>query len=238
MFSGTPCQVNALNNYLGKNYNNLYMVDLVCAGVSSPKVFYEYIHKMENQNGEIKELNFRNKRYGYHSSTMYLLFNKGKSIYRSKLTDYMSNIFNSYIALRPSCTKCKAKGMQRHSDITVFDCWHYSDITNRTDNDLGWTNFIINTNKGKELFDKYKNCFEYYEADIDEIISLDGNMYYDSHLPNANIERFFDDFNNFGLDIAVKKNNNINLGSYFKEMTKPILYKLGLLDIVKKMFMR
>ena len=39
LFSGTSCQVAGLKRYLGKEYNNLFCVDIVCHGVPSKKVW-------------------------------------------------------------------------------------------------------------------------------------------------------------------------------------------------------
>ena len=46
LFSGTPCQTAGLSNYLGKDYENLLMVDVLCHGVPSPKpVSYTHLNK-------------------------------------------------------------------------------------------------------------------------------------------------------------------------------------------------
>lgn len=37
LFSGTSCQVAGLEKYLGKEYDNLFCVDIVCHGVPSKK---------------------------------------------------------------------------------------------------------------------------------------------------------------------------------------------------------
>lgn len=38
LFSGTSCQVAGLKKYLGKEYDNLFCVDIVCHGVPSKKI--------------------------------------------------------------------------------------------------------------------------------------------------------------------------------------------------------
>lgn len=43
LFSGTPCQVSGLKNYLRKEYDGLVLVDLVCHGTPSPSVWEKYI---------------------------------------------------------------------------------------------------------------------------------------------------------------------------------------------------
>ena len=42
LYVGTPCQIAGLKNYLGKDYEELLLVDLVCHGVPSQKLFDKY----------------------------------------------------------------------------------------------------------------------------------------------------------------------------------------------------
>ena len=48
LFSGTPCQIAGLRNFLHKDYENLCTVDLICHGVPSPRVFEDYKRYIEN----------------------------------------------------------------------------------------------------------------------------------------------------------------------------------------------
>lgn len=43
LFSGTPCQIAGLHRFLGKDYENLLSVDIICHGVPSPGVFRWYL---------------------------------------------------------------------------------------------------------------------------------------------------------------------------------------------------
>ena len=56
LFTGTSCQVAGLKAFLGKEYNNLLCIDIVCHGVPSPKLFEEYV----KWNGTVKSIDFRN----------------------------------------------------------------------------------------------------------------------------------------------------------------------------------
>ena len=65
-FSGTPCQVYGLKLYLGKEYSNLILQDLICHGNPSPLVLKKYLEYIEKENGEkIDKINFRDKRSGF-----------------------------------------------------------------------------------------------------------------------------------------------------------------------------
>lgn len=43
LYSGTPCQIAGLKQYLRKDYANLLAVDFICHGVPSPGVFRTYL---------------------------------------------------------------------------------------------------------------------------------------------------------------------------------------------------
>lgn len=63
LFSGTSCQVAGLKKYLGKEYDDLFCVDIVCHGVPSKKVWNAYLRWQEQKNhSKVAGVNFRNKR--------------------------------------------------------------------------------------------------------------------------------------------------------------------------------
>lgn len=43
LFTGVPCQIAGLRNYLGVDYRNLYCVDIICHGVPSRKLYKTYL---------------------------------------------------------------------------------------------------------------------------------------------------------------------------------------------------
>ncbi len=45
LYSGTPCQIAALRNFLNKEYDNLLTVDIICHGAPSPGVFRTYLEE-------------------------------------------------------------------------------------------------------------------------------------------------------------------------------------------------
>ena len=67
-FTGTPCQISGLLNFLGKEYENLITIDMICKGVPSPKLWKKYVDFQEKKyKSKIKKVSFRKKTYGYHS---------------------------------------------------------------------------------------------------------------------------------------------------------------------------
>ena len=234
-FSGTPCQVAGLKYYLGKNYKNLICVDLCCKGVSSPKVFREYLKiiKKNKAKAHITGINFRRKTFGYHSSTMAVDFEDGKSYTRGGITDLMMRCFRANICLRPSCAKCIIKGRNRLSDLTIFDCWHYEELTGKKDNDKGHTSILVHSQAGQQLIENCRDVMEIDSVDPDSMILLNGDMFEDCIIPSVNREHFFEVFHEKGLQQAVRATIPITVKDRMKDFSKKYLYKLGLLDTVK-----
>ena len=68
LFSGTSCQVAGLKKYLGKEYDNLFCVDIVCHGVPSKKIWEAYLRWQEQKmHSKVASVDFRNKKdFGWH----------------------------------------------------------------------------------------------------------------------------------------------------------------------------
>lgn len=65
LFTGTPCQCQALRSFLGKDYTNLLTCDIICHSNPSPKVFKLYKEYLERKYSKrIKNIYFRTKKIG------------------------------------------------------------------------------------------------------------------------------------------------------------------------------
>lgn len=155
LFSGTPCQISGLWSYLGKEYKNLICLDIICHGVPSPKVFKLYRTELEKKYGSTTQrISFRCKYYGWKIYSVLLSFNN-KTEYRKDLNNdvYMKGFLQN-LYLRPSCYNCKSKTLHRLSDITIADFWGIQDIRPELDDDKGTSLVLINSNKGKKIFNE------------------------------------------------------------------------------------
>lgn len=176
LFSGTPCQTSGLSSYVGeKLLNNLFLVDIVCHGVPSPYIWRDYIDYLENKQGaKICWVNFRDKqKYGWaahHETFKFLGCEETKSF---AFSFYQDTIF------RQSCGKCHFTNTRRPSDITIADFWGW-EKTNPTINadDKGVSLVLINTEKGRELFEKIKDQMITIPAKLDNC--LQPNLQYPS----------------------------------------------------------
>lgn len=66
LYSGTPCLIAALKAYLGKDYDGLITVDLICHGVPANELWQKYIEYRKSKDGatELTEAYFRDKTGG------------------------------------------------------------------------------------------------------------------------------------------------------------------------------
>ncbi|WP_029200390.1 Coenzyme F420 hydrogenase/dehydrogenase, beta subunit C-terminal domain [Oribacterium sp. NK2B42] len=233
-FCGTPCQVAGLNNFLGKEYRNLLLVDLVCHGVPSPKLWRAYVDYIEQKHGKLRFANFRSKRLGYHVSVMEERFESGKTQIGSARTNLMSKCFFQNAADRPICYECPFKTVSRCSDITIFDGWHASEyIPGLKDDDKGYTVILVQSERGKKALSEYRDLFNLYEINVERAISLDGRMAINSVKRPQIREEFYSLLQEYGIEKTVEKIFPITKKDYVVEDIKVIMKKLGILSMVK-----
>ena len=236
LYSGTPCQISGLLSYLGKKPNNLICIDFVCRGVPSPGLWANYVTYMEDKfNSKIIGVRFKHKTYGYHTTTMKVDFANGKNYYGSGRVDPYMKAFVSELSSRPSCANCSFKGIERVSDISLFDCYEYSKVTGKYDDDKGYSSLFIHTEKGKKVFDEIKDKIWFEEEDINKLVLCNGIMVCNSAKPHKKRAEFYEKAAMYPIDQAMDMVLPITAKDRMIEKTKSILYKTGLIRIARKM---
>lgn len=234
-FIGTPCQVAGLKKYLISDQENLITVDLVCHGVSSPKLFDRYIKYMsERMKGKVIDARFRNKTYGYHSGTMKLRTSDGKAYYASGRVDHMLKAYFSGLCSRESCYECPFKGVERCSDFTIFDSFSVSKNAKVADDDKGYTNVFVRTEKAKKIYEEMSGYIKSYTADVDTMIKTDGVMIKNNPEKNPNRDKMFDELGDDNFEKVMQKYAHVSFTDKMLESTKRTLYRTGLLGLIKK----
>ncbi len=159
LFSGTPCQVAGFNGYLGKKYDNLLTIDIVCHGVPSNKMFQEYLKTLENKyDGKITNFVFRDKSIGWGINGSTVINGKKKKIWQSA-SSYLYYFTKGWI-YRENCYKCKYACSNRPSDLTIGDCWgiekQHPELIGRKgwDAGKGVSLIIVNTNLGADVLNE------------------------------------------------------------------------------------
>ncbi len=156
LFSGCPCQVAGLKNYLSKDYENLITVDLICHGVPSPLVLKKYFEE-EYPNEKVLDMKFRSKKNGWNhdwNTTIKTIKNEYSHI---GIEDLYYNVFGSDISNRISCYHCHFTTTKRAGDFTMCDAWGYEKKFN---DNKGSSIIFLNNSKAKSIFKIIKNEFK------------------------------------------------------------------------------
>lgn len=160
LFTGTPCQVDALYHFLGNEYKNLITCDLLCAGVPPQSLFDRYISYLEEKTkSEVVGINFRSKRYGYGFGNLTAIeFSNKKPAYVSCGPEAGFSRCMELGVKRPSCFTCKYASLDRVGDISLGD-FHNVDCAG-TDFEKGASLVLINSVKGQEIFQAAEKNFK------------------------------------------------------------------------------
>ena len=204
LFTGTPCQIEGLYKFLRKDYDKLYTQDFICHGVPSPKVWRKYLKETNNKySTQPKEISFRSKDNSWQDFELKIQYKN--NVYRNTQgKDTYLRAFLTDICLRDSCYKCNFKKKNRVSDITLADFWGIDNIDKSMNDDKGTSLVVVNSDKGKELFEKLKDNMEYKEVNLDDAIKYNMNMVTSVKM-NKNREKFFNELDKKDLDSLVKK---------------------------------
>ena len=181
LFSGTPCQIAGLKNYLKKEYDNLYTIDLICHGVPSQKMFLDYVATLSSE--KIENFVFRDKTRGWKD--FFLAWKEKNKIKR--LHNKMSSYYRLFLTgeiYRENCYSCQFACMTRVSDITLGDFWGFEKVHPEKLNEEKWRDqnwrgiscVLANTNKGMQLFDGVKPEFYAFESSPDKIAVSNGQL--------------------------------------------------------------
>lgn len=235
-FSGTPCQIAGLKAFLGKEYDHLITVDVVCHGVPSPLLFQKYIEWCGGAES-LADVRFRDKHYGYFSSTMGLYWKNGKVKRRELHSDPMLHFFFSNICSRPSCYVCRFKTVDRVSDFTMFDCWHAARFSDQFGN-RGATAVIARNQRAEQLMKQLlEKRIQGLEVDLATVVALDGVMITNSVPVSKHRTEFFEVLNSDTFENLLKKYGEHGAAHKIKKLIKSFLFRSGLFDyyISKKM---
>ncbi len=191
-FSGTPCQLEGLQNYLRKPYDNLVTVDVMCHSITSPKVFRMYVEMQKEKYGDdIENIMFRDKQpYGYKYSSM-SVYRGGKQVYKEGVeTDVYLRSFFCDVNVRPSCYDCKFKKQHHLTDFTIWDCFDVRKFSKEMDNDKGVTRILANTDKALTILEDIKTIARIIEIPVGEAVSGVKEMLYSVNM-NPRRDAFF-----------------------------------------------
>lgn len=180
IYTGTPCQIAGLRNYLRKDYSNLLLVDLVCHGVPNQKTFQDYIHSLTTDKRTVTQFKFRDKTYGWGHVGSITINDKTRPVHSEESPFFC--LFLKGELLRPSCYKCQFSNMKRTGDITVGDYWgielQHPELLKANSGPIrseeGCSCVLVNTEKGQKWLAKYGNTCSLYKSIPERVQKYNG----------------------------------------------------------------
>lgn len=223
LFSGTPCQIEGLYCFLGKDYENLITVGVSCHGAPSPAVWEKYTaEKKQDYKGKITAIRFRDKKTGWKNYSLTLAFENGEEYSTPFGSDLYMLCFLINYSLRDACYICPHKGAHRNSDITLADFWGIEKELPEMDDDTGTSLVLLQTPKGEKLFHEIRNGLECKDVDTELAVGLNAGLSKQPHFPEKR-EQFFRNLYSMKLETAYK---NAETQPVFNRIKRRIMRKL------------
>ena len=205
LFSGTACQMEGLKKFLGKHYESLLLVDVVCHGVPSPKVWEQYKEYQERiYDAKISGLSFRDKSKGWKDYRVMLNFENGQTYVSRSWDDIYMKSFIKNLISRPSCYDCKFRQWHRESDITLGDFWGAEQVLPQWNDDKGISLVLIHSEKGQRMLQSISEKLRIKEVEKEAAVEKNRSVIAPIVVPKER-EKFFAVLNEKGYDAAVQK---------------------------------
>lgn len=191
LFSGTPCQIQALLAFLNKDYNNLITADIICHGVTSTNLFNQYIACLEQKDDiQITDYYFRDKTISWGTNYCYSYRKKNDPAGRVRTrhcpreeSSYMAHYLRRNI-FREKCYECDCANTSRVSDFTLGDYWsieeeHPEFVTQGKPKIAlrkGVSCILVNSDKGKSFVETLEERMILHEVTLNSIVAHNGNL--------------------------------------------------------------
>lgn len=222
LFVGTPCQTAGLKAYLYRDFDNLFIIDMLCHGVPNNKMFKDHLKYIEGkEQASVDSYTFRNKSYTWRPGAVQ------EAVIRNKVTASFDNqsfisFFSQNLSLRESCFNCKHRIPERYSDFTIADFWDLEQIVGEKDTE-GVSLVTANTPKAVTLLQN-----ENLGAVIKEVNYKDVAYRY-AHRPlldsGVNRDEFWATYISKGYGAVVDKYYDNSLYRRVKFFIKKLVYK-------------
>ena len=233
-FSGTPCQINGLYKYLGKDYESLIAVDVACKSVPSPLVFKKYVECKIRREGNLSDIVFRDKKRGFLYCTMahYKTHDDRKSskdVYRrgSESDEWLSLFLSGKIS-RHSCMTCPYQTKQRVGDFTLGDIWETNN--SKIDDNKGTTLVHVWTAKGLSFLESIKDNIRMEEYPIEKSRAIERKNTIKSYSHRSEL---FEDANILSPDAFFIKYAPYTIKVRMKNTSRYLLWRLDLQNAVR-----
>ena len=233
LFSGCPCQAAGLRAYLGDDYENLVIIDLLCSNAPSAKFFQKYV-KDEFPEG-IKKYGFRHKEQGRKADCLTVTVTESdgtKIVRRGEKQDSYQRVYHNHTMCPPHCETCKYQSLPRFGDITIGDFWGISNHIKDLNVSKGVSVVLCNNEKGKQFFEQIPEIEIGFKKKVPlNWLGSNGYVLNDSHnYCSPKRDLFYEVIRTMpfkeAVNYALKPNHGKNLKMY-TEGNMPLMYDVS-----------
>lgn len=187
LFSGTPCQVAGLYGFLGKDYEELITVDVICHGVPNEAFFNGYLQEEKKKRNAkmVTGYAFRDKTKGWGYTGRIDLLKKNdecQTVYvPARAVSYNTLFLNGEI-FRENCYSCKYARKSRPSDMTIGDYWgietEHPELLGKNgfDERKGISCILANSEKGIAICKNMKDLLRLHESSFKNVSHKNGQL--------------------------------------------------------------
>lgn len=218
LFSGTPCQVAAMKSFAGKANENLILVEVVCHGIPSQKMFNDYMASLIVKQGVIKDYVFCYKRKQNNGMNKYLAFTtkKNKIFVKNWPQDSYNAFFMEAKNYQECCYSCKFAKAERVADLTLCDYWHW-DSYHKNDFPACSTlsGICVNTEQGRVVLEKIFPKLDFAKSSYEALSAHNGCLIKPTPRPKFR-DVFLNEWLSKGYTFLEKKYQKANRLKIFK----------------------
>lgn len=221
---GCPCQMAALRAFLRKPYDNLVILDFICLGINSPLIWRKYLDTFEERYGsKVVYAKPKSKEYGWRNLTLKVKLADGQVKYEKRKENlFTRGYIGTHAFIRPSCYECVFRGFPRISDITLADFWGIEKYDKSLEKDLGTSLVMVNSQKGKEWFEKIAGRLNYIPMQFENTLGGNPALVKSASKPDIDREQFFKDVNEMSFGQVAEKYHFIPVPSAKQKVKKLI----------------
>lgn len=237
LFSGTPCQVAGLRNFLSKDYGNLICVEVICHAAPSPLAWRKFLEKRAAASAQGRDsarpeavidrrISFRRKNCGWKRFSLSLRFANDKGYLKDLQSDTFLRGFLAELYNRRSCHNCQVRELRSGADITIGDYWNVHQRFPDMDDDKGASLILVNSSKGAVFWNAVKDQSEFRESDFADAVRTNPALIR-SAPPHRKREAFFGAVRSQDFDLLITNNLRLPLHRRLRRLCGRVLHKLG-----------
>lgn len=202
LFIGTGCQTEAFRRYLElvgkKERDRVLLVDIICHGVPSPKLWQEYLTDLEKSQKQTAQfITFKDKRNGWKAPTAVAKFPNGERLMR----DY-ARVYNGHCMLRESCYSCPFTKIHRDCDITIGDFWGVERSFPEKNDARGVSLVLVHSSKGSKAWEEASAGMDVFEVSTEQCLQRRLRTPTDKA---SFADRFWQQYQKYGVRYVMKK---------------------------------